>query len=109
MTVPMHDAVCMMLADVSYHWCQWRSKKLDPSGRWVVITGCDTGFGRLLAERLHSEGYRVLAGCLTAAGVKELNQVFGSKGKCVCVRAHVDTAGWSGCCFLLCRQRRHDL
>ena len=33
-------------------------------GRGVVITGCDTGFGHLLAEKLHSLEFTVFACCL---------------------------------------------
>ncbi|XP_035672225.1 retinol dehydrogenase 7-like [Branchiostoma floridae] len=40
----------------------------------VLITGCDTGFGNLLARRLDQLGLRVFAGCLTEAGVAELRQ-----------------------------------
>lgn len=30
----------------------------------MLITGCDRGFGRLLARRLDGDGYKVFAGCL---------------------------------------------
>ena len=33
--------------------------------RYVLITGCDSGFGRLLALRLLSQGVHVFAGCYT--------------------------------------------
>ena len=38
----------------------------------IFITGCDTGFGNLLAKRLDGLGFRVYAGCLTGKGMKEL-------------------------------------
>ncbi|XP_065288711.1 retinol dehydrogenase 5-like isoform X1 [Dermacentor albipictus] len=38
--------------------------KLSSRGKAVLVTGCDRGFGRLLAKRLDSEGYKVFAGCL---------------------------------------------
>ncbi|XP_043537723.1 retinol dehydrogenase 5 [Chiloscyllium plagiosum] len=40
--------------------------------KFVFITGCDTGFGNLLAKRLERRGFRVLAGCLTQKGVDGL-------------------------------------
>ena len=49
----------------------------------VVVTGCDTGFGRGTAEKLYKDGYYVVAACLTDGAAKELNGVFGSK--CVSV------------------------
>lgn len=44
----------------------------EPRGRAVMATGCDSGFGRDLALALYERGWRVYAGCLTEAGVKDL-------------------------------------
>ena len=38
----------------------------------VFITGCDTGFGNLLAKRLDRLGMHVFAGCLTENGASKL-------------------------------------
>ncbi len=50
--------------------------RLKPEGRSVLITGCDTGFGLILAKHLHSLGFQVFAGCLLknlgGPGAKEL-------------------------------------
>ncbi|KAM9252319.1 retinol dehydrogenase 5 [Cariama cristata] len=40
----------------------------------VFITGCDSGFGNLLARRLARRGYRVLAACLTQKGADSLQR-----------------------------------
>lgn len=45
-----------------------RAAPLDPAGRAVLITGCDSGFGHLLALRLHRLGFTVFAGCLCPSG-----------------------------------------
>ncbi|XP_041567554.2 retinol dehydrogenase 5 [Taeniopygia guttata] len=42
------------------------------SDKHVFITGCDSGFGNLLARRLARSGYRVLAACLTPQGAESL-------------------------------------
>ncbi|KAM9802548.1 retinol dehydrogenase 1 [Syngnathus typhle] len=34
----------------------------------VLITGCDSGFGNLLARQLDAKGFRVIAACLTETG-----------------------------------------
>ncbi|KAH6947811.1 hypothetical protein HPB50_021525 [Hyalomma asiaticum] len=39
---------------------------VDPEGKSVLITGCDTGFGHLLAKQLATDGFRVYAGCLSS-------------------------------------------
>ncbi|GAB1295678.1 RDH16 family member 1 [Apodemus speciosus] len=40
--------------------------------KYVFITGCDSGFGNLLARQLDRRGMRVLAACLTEEGTKQL-------------------------------------
>lgn len=40
------------------------SLQYSAQGRAVLITGCDTGFGFMLAKHLHSCGFTVFAGCL---------------------------------------------
>ncbi|XP_019350426.1 17-beta-hydroxysteroid dehydrogenase type 6 isoform X2 [Alligator mississippiensis] len=40
----------------------------------VFITGCDSGFGHLLAKQLDGRGLRVLAACLTEQGAERLQQ-----------------------------------
>ena len=40
----------------------------ESSGRYVLVTGCDTGFGHLIARELDRLGLHVFAGCLTPEG-----------------------------------------
>lgn len=40
--------------------------------RYVLVTGCDSGFGNLLAKRLDLLGFNVFAGCLSKSGVEGL-------------------------------------
>ncbi|CAN7994702.1 unnamed protein product [Ixodes pacificus] len=49
-------------------------RTLPIAGKAVLITGCDTGFGNLLARRLAVKGYHVYAGFLFSqgAGAQEL-------------------------------------
>ncbi|XP_077492450.1 short-chain dehydrogenase/reductase family 9C member 7-like [Amblyomma americanum] len=57
------------------YWFLWYGRRLlfngsiKPSGKAVLITGCDTGIGHLLAEQLANDGFHVFAGCLDASGV----------------------------------------
>ncbi|XP_071805725.1 retinol dehydrogenase 7-like [Asterias amurensis] len=48
---------------------------LNVSGRYVLITGCDTGFGYLLARTLsHKRKLNVIATCLTKAGMQKFQE-----------------------------------
>ncbi|NWI25014.1 RDH7 dehydrogenase, partial [Sula dactylatra] len=53
-----------------------RDRRTLPSvkDKHVFITGCDSGFGNLLARRLARQGYRVLAACLTQKGADSLQR-----------------------------------
>lgn len=42
--------------------------KITPDGKAVFITGCDSGFGHMLAQRLDDLGFHVFAGCLFPDG-----------------------------------------
>lgn len=48
-------------------WIAGRAR-LDVAGRWVLVTGCDSGFGLGVVERLAARGARVIACTRTEAG-----------------------------------------
>jgi len=67
--------LCLFLAVLLYYTLRfvWEFIPLtDLRKRAVLITGCDTGFGQLLAIRLASNGILVYAGCLTIEGQNSL-------------------------------------
>ncbi|CAJ0922094.1 unnamed protein product [Ranitomeya imitator] len=49
------------------------------SDKYVFITGCDTGFGNLLAKQLDKRGMKVLASCLTEKGAEKLKKETSSR------------------------------
>ncbi|XP_048662916.1 retinol dehydrogenase 16 isoform X2 [Marmota marmota marmota] len=53
-------------------WYRERQVVSHLQDKYVFITGCDTGFGNLLARQLDMKGMRVLAVCLTEEGAKQL-------------------------------------
>ncbi|KAG7175094.1 short-chain dehydrogenase/reductase family 9C member 7-like [Homarus americanus] len=68
---------CLALGLMAAHIADWVMKAaknamrrtcIDPTGKAIFITGCDTGFGRLLAVRLDKMGFKVYAGCLLPNG-----------------------------------------
>jgi len=54
---------------------------VDIRGKYVLITGCDSGFGREIAIRLDKVGVCVLATCLTKEGEQSLKSVTSDKLK----------------------------
>ncbi|XP_061698377.1 retinol dehydrogenase 7-like [Syngnathoides biaculeatus] len=57
-----------------YRWFQESKRVADNGDKHVYITGCDTGFGHLLAKHLDKLGFRVIAGCYTEKGEDELKK-----------------------------------
>ncbi|XP_028940795.1 dehydrogenase/reductase SDR family member 9 [Antrostomus carolinensis] len=60
-------------------WWHWRArdrmKVTNLTGKYIFITGCDTGFGNMAAKIFDKKGFRVFASCLTETGAKELKAV----------------------------------
>ncbi|XP_063300827.1 retinol dehydrogenase 16-like isoform X2 [Pelobates fuscus] len=57
-----------------YRWHRQSQILQNISDKYVLITGCDTGFGNLLAKQLDQHGLRVLAACLTEKGAEGLKK-----------------------------------
>ena len=49
------------------------------AGRYVLITGCDSGFGRRAAQRLDEAGCHVIATCLTSEGASSVRDMCSSR------------------------------
>ncbi|KAL0611769.1 Retinol dehydrogenase 5 [Plecturocebus cupreus] len=60
-------------------WLLRDRQSLPASDAFIFITGCDSGFGRLLALQLDQRGFRVLASCLTPSGAEDLQRVASSR------------------------------
>ena len=48
---------------------------VQTNDKFILVTGCDSGFGRCTAIKLDQLGCHVFAGCLTQRGAKELRQI----------------------------------
>ena len=58
-----------------YYLLRWYRERQVVShlpDKFVFITGCDSGFGNLLAQQLDLRGLRVLAACLMEQGAEQL-------------------------------------
>lgn len=62
-----------------YRWYRYSLTLEHLSDKYVLITGCDSGFGNLLARKLDKRGMRVLATCLTEQGAENLKKETSSR------------------------------
>ncbi|XP_054479905.1 retinol dehydrogenase 7-like [Anoplopoma fimbria] len=57
-----------------YRWFREQPRVPDKGSKYVYITGCDTGFGNLLARHLDEIGFRVIASCFSEKGEEGLRK-----------------------------------
>ncbi|KAI3356219.1 hypothetical protein L3Q82_017468 [Scortum barcoo] len=70
---PALACVLLLLTLAAVRWHIRDSYKLDGfDQKHVFITGCDSGFGNLLARQLDGRGFQVTAACLTEKGAADL-------------------------------------
>ncbi|XP_018425095.1 PREDICTED: retinol dehydrogenase 3-like isoform X1 [Nanorana parkeri] len=62
-----------------YRWYRQSHILENLSHKYVFITGCDSGFGNLLAKQLDKRGMKVLAACLTKTGAENLKKETSSR------------------------------
>ncbi|XP_055493671.1 retinol dehydrogenase 16-like [Leucoraja erinacea] len=71
----------MLLFCFLYWWYRDSKQITAVSDKHVYITGCDSGFGHLLAQHLDKQGFHVLAACFTKQGAQELEDKTSSRLK----------------------------
>ena len=71
----------LFLFYISYRLYQhfFPTPSINPNGKYVLITGCDSGFGHGLAVELDKQGFNVLAGVLLPDSVISLTNELSSK------------------------------
>lgn len=57
-----------------YRWFREIPRVPDKGDKYVYITGCDSGFGNLLARHLDELGFCVIASCFTEKGEEDLRK-----------------------------------
>ncbi|XP_052067234.1 retinol dehydrogenase 16-like [Mytilus californianus] len=62
-------------------WFRNKQRIGNYENRYVIITGCDSGFGHFLTKKLDVLGFHVFAGCLTEEGFVKLKKETSSKVK----------------------------
>ncbi|XP_076113508.1 retinol dehydrogenase 16-like [Mytilus galloprovincialis] len=66
---------------LSIKWFRNKQRIGNYGNRYIVITGCDSGFGHFLTKKLDVLGFHVFAGCLTQEGLTKLKEETSSKVK----------------------------
>ena len=56
-----------------YEFIRRRPMLKDVKDKYILVTGCDTGFGNALVKRLDELGCHVLAACYTQNGAGNIN------------------------------------
>ncbi|XP_075121857.1 retinol dehydrogenase 7-like [Leptodactylus fuscus] len=76
MWIPLLVIVVLVLF---YRWHLQSQILENLSDKYVFITGCDSGFGNVLAKQLDKRGIKVLASCLTKKGAENLKKEASSR------------------------------
>ncbi|KAM3935122.1 retinol dehydrogenase 7-like [Leptodactylus fuscus] len=76
MWIPLLVIVVLVLL---YRWHLQSQILENLSDKYVFITGCDSGFGNVLAKQLDKRGIKVLASCLTKKGAENLKKEASSR------------------------------
>ena len=72
--------ICVTVCIVLYLWTYYnRSVISGIDKKYVLVTGCDSGFGRETAIALDKLGFGVFATCLTRKGEESLEAVTSSR------------------------------
>jgi len=80
--VPIVAPLQLLASLISAAYQAYRNRRhIDPRGRVVVITGCDSGFGFAAALHLAQQGFLVVAGCLRPQGMTELTETWKSRAR----------------------------
>ncbi|BFZ13679.1 hypothetical protein BsWGS_16718 [Bradybaena similaris] len=71
--LPAASAIFVTVFLMNWFYRSLKISKKNPD-LYVLITGCDTGFGNRCAHRLDKLGFHVFAACLTEQKVRELTE-----------------------------------
>ncbi|CAF0743689.1 unnamed protein product [Adineta ricciae] len=73
--------MCLLIGLIIFVYVSYRlyqhffpTPDINPSGKYVLISGCDSGFGHGLAIELDKQGFNVFAGVLTANSKDSLSK-----------------------------------
>jgi NAD(P)-dependent dehydrogenase (short-subunit alcohol dehydrogenase family) len=78
--------VCILIGLIIFIYVSYRlyqyffpTPDINPNGKYVLISGCDTGFGNGLAIELDRQGFNVLAGIYNLDNKESLTKILSSR------------------------------
>ncbi|CAF1685460.1 unnamed protein product [Rotaria magnacalcarata] len=73
--------ILALLLDLLYRLYRhfFPTPNISPNGKYIFISGCDTGFGHGLAIKLDKQGFNVLAGVFASDNVTSLREKLSSR------------------------------
>ncbi len=90
--------ILLLFLYISYRLYQYfyPSPNIDPHGKYVLITGCDTGFGHTLAIELDKQGFNIFASVYNEENQTLLKDKLSSRATVFCLditqSAQIDAA-----------------
>ena len=75
MEVAIFVSLCIVFITIMAFYTKMSRVALNPKKCMIIITGCDSGFGLDTCLSLTSQGYVVVATCMTNEGVARLDSV----------------------------------
>ncbi|UJR14569.1 hypothetical protein I4U23_001565 [Adineta vaga] len=74
--------MCFLIGLIIFFYVSYRlyqhffpTPDISPNGKYVLISGCDTGFGNGLAIELDKQGFNVLAGVFSSSSEESLTKI----------------------------------
>ncbi|CAF1154617.1 unnamed protein product [Adineta ricciae] len=78
--------MCLLIGLIIFVYVSYRlyqhffpTPDISPRGKYVLISGCDSGFGHGLAIELDKQGFNVFAGVLTANSKDSLSKILSTR------------------------------
>lgn len=69
-TLEMTTTVSLLSLGLIWFMTGRSNQREEASGKCILITGCDSGFGELLTQSASKAGFTIVAACYTDAGAR---------------------------------------
>ena len=86
-TIMLFIIIPLLIVYISYKLYQhfYPSPNIDPQGKYVLISGCDTGFGHILAIELDKQGFNIFASVYNEENKNSLKNKLSERATVFCL------------------------